>query len=151
MNKEQMLVATIQDGTVIDHIPSSKLFKIAHILDLEQIDNPITIGNNLKSSRFGHKGVIKISGRFFTENELNKIALIAPNVHLNIIRDYEVVEKKQVSLPDEFAGIVKCTNPKCITNHEPMKTIFTTIDITQEILECKYCGRKITSDQVELL
>ena len=89
-------------------------------LGLEQMNNNITIGFNLKSKKLGTKGIIKIADKFFCDDEINRIAVVAPNVKLNIIRDYEVVEKREVKLPDELRGIVKCANPKCITNNEPM-------------------------------
>ncbi|MBB6275563.1 aspartate carbamoyltransferase regulatory subunit [Porphyromonas circumdentaria] len=151
-NFETMPVATICNGTVIDHIPSSKLFKVASLLHLETAAQPITIGNNFPSKLLGRKGIIKISDQFVSDDILNRIALIAPNVHLNIIRNYQVVEKKCVQLPEEIIGIVRCPNPKCITNHEPMATRFRSNSNQEETtIACSYCGRKIKSEQIELL
>ena len=129
--KKELQVAALENGTAIDHIPPSQLFKVAKLLGLENMDNTITIGNNFHSNKMGSKGMIKISDKFFCDEEINRIALIAPNVILNIIRDYEVVEKKTVTLPDELVGLVKCNNPKCITNNEPMPTRFDVIDKEQ--------------------
>ncbi len=70
------------------------------------------------------KALLKLPDKFFCDDEINRIAVVAPNVKLNIIKDYEVVEKKGVSLPEELRGIVKCNNPKCITNNEPMATCY---------------------------
>lgn len=151
MKKEKLLVAAIENGTVIDHIPTNKLFKVAAILGLEEMTSPITLGNNLPSTKQGQKGVIKISGRFFTEEELSRIAILAPNVRLNIIKDYEVVEKRAISLPENIIDLVRCPNPKCITNNEPMKTHFIVEDDQEEVMRCKYCGRKIHPNQIELL
>lgn len=148
--KEGMVVAAICNGTVLDHISPSKLFKVAALLHLEEISSPITIGNNLESSYIGSKGIIKIADRFFSDDEINRIALIAPNVHLNIIKNYEVAEKRKVELPQEIVGIVRCSNPKCITNHEPMQTIFTTEGAEAELIRCHYCGRKIMRENIEL-
>lgn len=108
--KKELQVAALENGTAIDHIPPSQLFKVAKLLGLENMDNTITIGNNFHSNKMGSKGMIKISDKFFCDEEINRIALIAPNVILNIIRDYEVVEKKTVTLPDELVGLVKCNN-----------------------------------------
>ena len=119
--KKELQVAALENGTAIDHIPPSQLFKVASLLGLEKMNNTITIGNNFHSNKMGCKGMIKIADKFFEEDEINRIAMIAPNIILNIIRDYEVVEKKTVTLPDELIGLVKCNNPKCITNNEPMK------------------------------
>ncbi|MBO6254159.1 MAG: aspartate carbamoyltransferase regulatory subunit, partial [Bacteroidaceae bacterium] len=91
-NKEEMQVAALKNGTVIDHIPSDKLFTVVSLLGLKHLTNNITIGNNLDSKLLGKKGIIKIADKFFTDDEINRIAVVAPNVRMNIIRDYEVVE-----------------------------------------------------------
>ena len=96
------------------------------------------------------KGIIKISDKFFEEEVINKIALIAPNVVLNIIKDYTVVEKKRVILPQKIKGIMKCNNPKCITNNEPMPTKFDVIDRENIELQCHYCSVKIKKDEIIL-
>ena len=146
--KRELQVAALENGTAIDHIPPSQLFKVAKLLGLENMDNTITIGNNFQSKKMGCKGVIKISNKFFEEDEINRIALIAPKVILNIIRDYEVVEKKTVTLPDELVGLVKCNNPKCITNNEPMPSRFEVIDKERGTIKCRYCERKINKEDI---
>ena len=146
--KKELLVAALENGTAIDHIPPEQLFKVASLLELDRMDNRITIGNNLISKKMGSKGVIKIADKFFAEDEINRIALVAPNVVLNIIRDYEVVEKKYISLPYKIVGIVKCDNPQCITNNEPMLTRFDVIDRENVTLKCHYCERKINKENV---
>ena len=146
--KKELQVAALENGTAIDHIPSNQLFKVASMLKLDQMDNTITIGNNLHSNKMGTKGMIKIANKFFEEDEIDRIALIAPNVVLNIIHDYEVVEKKTVTLPDELIDIVKCNNPKCITNNEPMKTRFHVIDREKGTIKCHYCERKINKGDI---
>lgn len=149
MGKE-LQVAALKNGTAIDHIPTKAVFKVISILQLQRLNNRITIGNNLNSSKMDMKGIIKISDKFFEEDEINKIALVAPNINLNIIKDYEVIEKKKVTLPDEIVEIVSCNNPKCITNNEPMSTRFHVIDKEKVILQCHYCELKITKDEVAL-
>ena len=146
--KKELQVAALENGTAIDHIPSCQLFKVASLLGLDKMDNTITIGNNLHSNKMGSKGMIKIADKFFKEDEINRIALVAPNVMLNIIRDYEVVEKKTVVLPDELIGLVKCNNPKCITNNEPMATRFHVIDKEKGTIKCHYCERKINKEDI---
>jgi aspartate carbamoyltransferase regulatory subunit len=144
MNDKQLSVSAIREGTVIDHIPSESLFKVISILRLDKLDTLVTFGNSFESKRLGKKGIIKLSNVFFSTEEINKIALVAPNAKLNIIREFEVVEKMQVEIPDTVKGIAKCVNPKCITNHQPVMTKFNVIskDILQ--LKCHYC-EKITS------
>lgn len=149
--KTELQVKALQNGTVIDHIPSDKLFKVVALLKLETLDNQITVGNNLNSKLLGSKGIIKIADKFFAEEEISRIALLAPFAKINVIKDYEVIEKKQLSLPDKFTGIVKCPNPKCITNNEPMKTRFEVISTKPIVLKCPYCEREIPQEDIHLL
>ena len=149
--KKELQVAALENGTAIDHIPPRQLFKVADMLSLKELENTITIGNNFHSKKMGSKGIIKIADKFFEEDVINRIAHIAPNVILNIIRDYEVVEKKTVELPDELVGLVKCNNPKCITNNEPMPTRFDVIDKESGTVKCRYCERKINKEDIIIL
>ena len=150
-NVAELQVAALQNGTVIDHIPTDKLFTIVNLLGLMNVKNNMTIGNNLESKKLGKKGIIKVADRFFTDEEISRLSVVAPNVKLNIIRDYEVVEKKQVIMPDEIRGIVKCNNPKCITNNEPMATIFHVIDKENGVLKCHYCEKEQNKEAIKLL
>ena len=99
----------------------------------------------------GKKGIIKVSDKFFTDDEINRLSVVAPNIVLNTIRNYEVVEKRKVETPDELRGIIKCNNPKCITNNEPMETIFNVIDKERGIVKCHYCDKEQKIDEVELV
>jgi aspartate carbamoyltransferase regulatory subunit len=148
MNKTEMLVAAIQNGTVIDHIPSEKTYQVAQLLKLAEMDTPVTIGYNLRSKKLGKKGIIKVENKFFTDEEISRLSVVAPNIVLNIIRDFEVTEKKTVITPDDIRGIVKCNNPKCITNNEPMQTHF---HVANGILTCHYCEKEQDINKVELV
>lgn len=150
-NKKELAVAALQNGTVIDHIPSSMLFKAVKILGIENIQSHVTIGNNLESRKLGKKGIIKVADVVFPETTLNRIALIAPNAKVNIIRDFEVVEKHQVLLPDTIVGIVKCSNPKCITNNEPMKTRFEVVNREESTIRCHYCGHIVNCNDAQII
>ena len=152
MKREEMMVAAIENGTVIDHIPSSKLFEVVSLLHLEAIrGSSIMVGYNLKSKKMGHKSIIKVSDKYFSDAELNQLSVVAPNVTLCIIRDYEVVEKKKVALPEEIRGIVRCANPKCITNNEPMTTLFHVTDRERGIIRCHYCEKEQNLEHVKLV
>jgi aspartate carbamoyltransferase regulatory subunit len=150
-NKKELQVAALENGTVIDHIPTEQLFKVVSLLGIEHLKTPVTIGYGLDSKKMGKKGILKIANKFFEQDEINRISLIAPSVKLNIIRDYEVVEKKLVYLPGELLGIVKCNNPKCITNNEPMKTRFKVIDKEKVTLQCHYCEMKTKKEDIVLV
>jgi aspartate carbamoyltransferase regulatory subunit len=150
MKDKQLSVSAIKEGTVIDHIPASALFKVVSILKLDELDTMITIGNSLESGKLGKKGIIKLSNVFFKDSEINKIALVAPCAKLNIIREYEVVEKKVVEIPDEIIGIVKCVNPKCITNNEDVTTRFEVVSKSEVKLKCHYCEKITDQDNIEI-
>ena len=147
----ELAVAALRNGTVIDHIPSAVLFKAVKILGIEHLTTAVTIGNNLDSKKLGNKGIIKVADVFFPEAVLNRIALIAPSAVVNIIRDYEVVEKFPVTLPDTIVGLVKCGNPKCITNNEPMRTRFHVIDRDDVTIACHYCSHTVRSTEAQII
>jgi aspartate carbamoyltransferase regulatory subunit len=151
MGKKELQVAAIENGTVIDHIPAEKTYEVAKLLNLQNLSVPVTIGYNLPSSKLGKKGIIKIANKFFTDEEINRLSVVAPKIVLNIIRNYEVVEKKTVETPDELHGIIKCNNPKCITNNEPMQTYFTVVDKAHGIVKCHYCDKEQKLDDVQLV
>lgn len=146
-NKKELAVAALRAGTVIDRVPCDMLFKAVRILGIENMKTNVTIGNNLESHRLGTKGIIKVADVEFDEDVLNRIALIAPQAKINIIRDYEVVEKYRVALPDEVVGIVRCGNPKCICNNEPMRSRFSVIDRDDVTIRCHYCGHTVKAGE----
>ena len=147
MGRKELVVSALENGTVLDHIPAENVYKALDILNLKGVESQITIGINLASKIYGRKGIIKIADKFFEDEELNKLALIAPKATVNVIRDFKVVEKKKLVMPAEIIGIAKCKNPKCVTNHQPIKTKFTTIENGNEVsLLCSYC-EKITDSK----
>jgi len=143
--EKHLKVSAIKDGTVIDHIPTKALFKVIKILKLEECSQMVTFGNNLDSKAMGSKAIIKIANRFFADEEVNKIALVAPRAKLNTIRDYSVIEKRVVETPREIRGIVKCFNPSCITNSENITTRFEVLSDKPIAMKCFYC-EKITNE-----
>lgn len=146
MNKRELNVSALVNGTVIDHIPAQSLFKVITILNLEKVETMITFGTNLESKKQGKKGIIKISEHYFEDGDVNKIALVAPQAKLNTIKDYQVIDKKVVEVPDQITGTVKCMNPACITNHQRITTRFYVTDKEKVNLKCHYC-EKITDQE----
>lgn len=149
--KKELAVAALRNGTVIDRIPSTALFQAVRLLGLEHSKCHVTIGNNLHSGKIGTKGIIKIADTEFPEDVLNRIALIAPNAVVNTIRDFEVVEKRPVRLPDTLTRIVKCDNPKCISNNEPMATKFEVVAHDPVIIRCHYCNHTVAGTDAQIL
>ena len=151
MSKKELIVNAIKEGTVIDHIPAKDLFNVIRILELESSENQITFGTNLDSKRLGKKSIVKVENRFFKQEEINKIALVAPQANLNIIRKYKVDKKMKVEVPKEIFGIVKCFNPQCITNHEQITTKFTVVSKNEVALKCQYCEKITDKKHFEIL
>ena len=149
--KTELLVAALENGTVIDHIPSELVFTIAQLLELEKLSSSVTIGYNLNSKKIGKKGVIKVADKFFTDEEISRLSVVAPNVVLNIIRNFDVVEKKEVIIPNELHGIVRCGNPKCISNNEPMTSFFHVVDKQNGTLKYHYCEKEQNKSKVKLV
>ena len=151
MEKTKLMVAALENGTVIDHIPAHKVFDVVNLLNIQNMSTPVTIGANLSSRKMGRKGIIKIADRYFTDEEVNKLSVIVPNIVLTTIHDYDVTEKRHITMPDEIHNIVRCPNPKCITNHEPMHTTFDVIDKDNGTLRCRYCNKEIRKEDIRLL
>ena len=149
--KTELLVAALENGTVIDHIPSELVFTIASLLKLDKLSSSVTIGYNLNSKKIGKKGVIKVADKFFSDEEISRLSVVAPNVVLNVIRNFDVVEKKEVIIPDELHGIVRCGNPKCISNNEPMTSFFHVVDKKNGTLKCHYCEKEQNKSKVKLV
>jgi len=150
-DEKKLQVSAIKDGTVIDHIPAKNLFKVIKILNLDSLDNPVTFGSNLDSSKLGKKAIIKMSNKYFDDEEINKLILVAPQARLNIIKDYKVIEKKQVKVPEKIMGIAKCVNPKCITNNENVVTKFKVLYNSNVDLKCLYCEKITDQDHIEII
>ena len=157
----ELLIRAIKNGIVIDHIPSEKVFAIVEILKLKEYSERITVATNMPSSSLGRKGIIKIEEKILEEKELNNISLLAPNVTINIIDNYEVVEKSKLEKLDKVIGLMKCDNPKCISNHENIETKFIRIKENSEKLDendleekskykCFYCEKVILEDETKI-
>ncbi|MEZ7717326.1 aspartate carbamoyltransferase regulatory subunit [Leptotrichia wadei] len=157
----ELLIRAIRNGIVIDHIPSEKVFAIVEILKLKEYSERITVATNMPSSSLGRKGIIKIEEKILEEKELNNIALLAPNVTINIIEDYKVIEKTKLDRLDKVIGLMKCDNPKCISNHENIETKFVRIKENPESSDesiqdkktrykCFYCEKVILEDEIQI-
>lgn len=147
---KKLEVSAIEEGTVIDQIASKSTFKVANMLNIQGIDQVVLIGVNLSSKKLGKKGIIKIGGKSLTQEEVNKIALIAPDATMNIIKDSEVVRKFKVAIPDDIEGFLRCFNPNCVSNHQNIRSRFHVISKNPIKIKCHYCERLMGSDDIEL-
>ena len=151
MKVKELTIPAIKEGTAIDHIPSRVTFKVMRILDLKEFKHAISVALNLKSKTMGKKGIIKVGNRFLTQDEVNKIAILAPNATVNIIKDYKVKEKIKVDIPDTIHNIIKCSNPNCITNNEKVKTLFHVINKAPLQVLCHHCERVMEAKDITLI
>ena len=149
--KKELSVSAIKEGTVIDHIPSNVTLKVVDILDLKGIRGIISIATNLTSKTMGKKGIIKIGGKDLTKEEVDKIALIAPDATVNIIQNYEVKKKIEVAIPSTVNKIIKCSNPNCITNNEKVTTKFYVLNKNPLKVRCHYCERNMDKGDISLI
>jgi aspartate carbamoyltransferase regulatory subunit len=142
MSANELRVSKIKNGTVIDHINGGYALDVVKILGITGKEKRVmTIAVNVPSKRFGVKDIVKIEGRALNSNEVNRIALVAPHASINFVKDYTLVEKLVVKLPNEITGIVKCVNPVCITNsEEPVVSKFSVESEEPLRLKCHYCG-----------
>lgn len=150
-DKKELAVAALRNGTVIDHIPADALFKAVKILGIDKATTNVTIGFNLQSRKLGKKGIIKIADTEFDDRQLDRIALIAPTAVVNVIREYEVAEKHPVVLHNVLTDIVRCPNHKCISNNEPMRTVFHVVEGKTPVeIRCHYCNHTVTADKAQI-
>jgi len=142
LSDKELRVSKIKDGTVIDHINGGYALDVVKILGITGREKRVmTIAINVPSKRFKVKDIVKIEGRALNSQEVNRIALVAPHASINIIRNYSVVEKLEVKLPQVIEGTVKCVNPACISNsEEPVSTRFYVKSEEPLMLKCHYCG-----------
>lgn len=151
MDKKTYKVDAIKNGTVVDHIPEEKGLQIVEILGLPQWKYPVVLGISFTSKRHKKKDIIKVENKELSEEEVNKIALIAPKATISIIRNYQITKKVKVKIPEIVEGIIKCNNPDCVTNHEPVKTKFFRETNKKIIYRCTYCERYFAEAEIELI
>jgi len=148
---ETMLkISKIKNGTVIDHITGGHALDVVKILGISgHTGGIVSVAMNVPSKRYSMKDIVKVEGRELNPREVDKIALLAPHATINIIRDYEVIEKKVVKLPEIIRGIVKCSNPACISNsNEPVQSTFYVEHKEPLMLKCHYCGNIMEKQDV---
>ncbi|MFH0904301.1 MAG: aspartate carbamoyltransferase regulatory subunit [Methanobacteriota archaeon] len=152
MIEKEMRVRRIQHGTVIDHITAGQALNVLRILGVSGTTSAVvSVAMNVPSGAIGSKDIVKVEDRELEEEEVDRISLIAPNATINIIRDFEVIEKYRVDLPERLEGVVKCSNPNCISNtNEPVISKFLVNKKPVE-LRCIYCDHVISEGIAEHL
>jgi len=151
MSDHDLIVRRIKDGTVIDHLKAGKGLQVLNALGINGSDGSvITIALNVPSAKISKKDIIKVENRFLKDDDTNKLALISPEATVNIIKDYKLVEKRRVTLPNKIERIFRCSNPDCISNsNEKIESIMDVVDKTGLVLRCKYCTRILNVNELK--
>lgn len=137
---KELKVDAIKCGTVIDHIPPGKVFKVIDLLGIGENDQ-VMIGTNLSSPKHGRKDVIKIENRYLSVEEINSVSLVARSATISIIEDFKPCKKTKIEIPDVLKGILVCPNRHCVTNSEPVVTVFDVEAKDPLSIRCRYCER----------
>lgn len=147
---EELKIQPIRNGTVVDHIPQGQALNVLRVLGVDSSTRDVvSVAMNVPSDEMGRKDIVKVEGRRIDSKEADLIALIAPDATVNVVADYDVTEKHDVSMPDEIRGVLDCPNPSCITNtREPVETVF---DVRDGEIRCEYCGTVLTDEIAEHL
>ncbi len=150
MERSELLVRRIMEGTVIDHIDTGRGLRVLEALGIDGSDGSlVTIALNVPSGKFGKKDIVKVENRFLEEDDTNKLAVIAPNATINKIRNFKLAEKRRVSLPNEIDRMFRCPNPDCITNStEKIESVMDVVDKSGGVLQCRYCRRLLDVDRL---
>ncbi len=155
MSEATLTVSKIRCGTVIDHIPAGRALNVLRVLGIRGSEGfRIAVLMNVESKKLGRKDIVKIEDKMLKPEEVSVIALIAPTATINIIKDFRVVDKRRVEVPEVIENILKCPNPTCITNkeREPVVTRFRLVSRSPLTLQCEYCGTMLSEkDIIELL
>ena len=151
MEQSDLMVRRIKEGTVIDHIDEGRGLQVLNALQIDGGDGSlITIALNVPSGKFKKKDIIKVENKFLKDDDTNKLAVIAPKATINMIKEYKLVEKRRVSLPNEIDRIFRCSNPDCITNStEHIESVMDVINKEGMILRCRYCARVLDVNELK--
>ncbi|MDD1671619.1 MAG: aspartate carbamoyltransferase regulatory subunit [Methanomicrobiales archaeon] len=144
-HQKGLIIRPITNGTVIDHITAGEALNVLKILGITgTTTESISVATNVTSPRIGRKDIVKIENRELRQDEVDRIALIAPQATINIIRECAVHNKKGVTIPPLLKGVIRCPNPGCISNTK--EPIISSFEVTRKGLQCTYCDWLITKD-----
>lgn len=135
-------VGKIEEGFVLDHIQAGKSLSIYEHLGLDKLDCTVAIIKNARSGKLGKKDILKVECPV-DMLDLDVLAFIDHNITVNVIKDGEIVDKRDLELPNQIKNVIKCKNPRCITSIEQeLPHIFFLADEAKEVYRCKYCEEK---------
>ena len=143
----ELKITPIKNGTVIDHIADGLALEVLRIIGVRELDkdSTVSIALHVRSGKIGWKDIVKVENMELSPRKLNALALVTPSATIVIIRDYQVREKRMVTLPEQVRGILRCPNPTCVSNqNEPVESSFRVIRRRPLLLKCEYCERQLS-------
>ena len=136
-----MIIDSIQNGIVIDHIAAGRGMQLYHLLHLDQLDCSVAIIKNVHSKKMGRKDIIKVDAAI--DVDIDAIGYVDPNATVNIIRDGKLAEKRDICLPEQLVNVIRCKNPRCIsTTEQELAQVFVLTDRKKGVYRCRYCEAK---------
>ena len=132
-------VGKLENGFVIDHIKAGRSMDIYKYLGLEKLDCCVAIIKNARSNKMGKKDIIKIDGGLDLV-DLDILGFVDDNITINVIKDGVIAQKKSLSLPKTVTNVIKCKNPRCISQVEQeLDNVFILTDEKNHVYRGKYC------------
>ncbi len=153
MSEEKLKIDKIRKGTVIDHIDAGYALTILNLTGLDETSDLMTIGVNVSSKKYLKKDIIKIENVFLNETQMQQISILSPNAKISLIKDYKVIEKKQVEIPRVIKKLIRCVNKTCITNSgkEPIDYEFNVLEEKPLKIQCIYCDRIYNLQEIKFV
>jgi aspartate carbamoyltransferase regulatory subunit len=154
MSDDILRVRKIREGTVIDHIPDGKAPIVLKLLGITGRERwPVSFVMHVESKRMGRKDIVKVEHMYLDKRLIDNIALVAPSATINIVEDYRITEKREIEVPQELVGILRCPNQTCITNveFEHVKSLFELKGRNPLCYVCVYCDRLVGEEEIPRL
>jgi len=149
-SRQKKQVAKLRHGTVIDHLDPGMALKALEMIGVPK-HGAALIGVNLASAKAGRKDILKLENIQLSDEQIDNLAVLGPSATVCYIREYEIVKKVRVKLPEVLEGILRCPNPNCITNHDRLTTSFDVERTSPTQVRCTFCERLISEDDIVLL
>ena len=146
----ELRITPIRNGTVIDHLPAGSALAVCRVLGIPRDGSASTVSvvMNVPSARTGRKDIVKVEDRELAAADLARLAVLAPQATVNLIRDHRVAAKLQVELPERVTDAIRCPNDACISNDdEPVAAEFEVGPVGQTgrpLLTCAFCRSQVT-------
>lgn len=150
IRKNDLHIASIEEGTVIDHIAAGQALKILQVLELNTKKKTVTLGMRLPSHSLGKKDIIKLEKTELSPLQANQLAIFAPDATVSIIEKGHVKHSFKVAMPKVLSKVLSCPNRDCISRQEDIESKFSVREKQTEVeLSCHYCEQEFLEEEME--